>query len=51
MNGQLFEKALKEAEESPPQWWWISFADGDLPMGSQFLGVAIVQWSLWQWVS
>ena len=24
-------------------WWWISFADGDLPKGQQFLGVAIVQ--------
>ena len=25
------------------EWWWLSFADGDLPKGSQFLGVAIVR--------
>ena len=24
-------------------WHWVSFADGDLPKGSQFLGVAIVR--------
>lgn len=24
-------------------WWWLSFADGTLPEGSQFLGAAFVQ--------
>lgn len=24
------------------RWWWLSFADPDLPAGSQFLGVSIV---------
>lgn len=24
-------------------WQWVSFADGDLPVGSQFLGVAIIR--------
>lgn len=23
-------------------WWWLSFADGDKPRGSQFLGCAVV---------
>lgn len=27
----------------PERWWWLSFADGDLPEGSQFLGVALVR--------
>ena len=26
-----------------PEWWWLSFADPNLPTGTQFLGVAIVQ--------
>ena len=25
-----------------PVWWWLSFADPTLPVGQQFLGVAIV---------
>ena len=28
---------------SDTPWWWMSFADPDLPEGSRFLGVAIVQ--------
>jgi hypothetical protein len=24
-------------------WWWLSFADGDLPKGQQFLGACIVR--------
>lgn len=24
-------------------WWWLSFADSNLPEGSQFLGACIVQ--------
>jgi|SRR3984885_11783152 len=31
------------ADTSEPVWWWLSFADGSLPKGSQFLGVAIVK--------
>ena len=27
----------------PQRWWWLSFADPELPEGSQFLGVAIVK--------
>lgn len=26
-----------------PRWQWLSFADPDLPPGTQFLGVAIVE--------
>jgi hypothetical protein len=29
-------------EEGPVSVWWLSFADGARPVGSQFLGVAIV---------
>lgn len=43
MHEHFIEKAINEAEVSPLEWWWISFADGDLPVGSQFLGVALVQ--------
>jgi hypothetical protein len=24
-------------------WWWLSFADGNRPVGQQFLGAALVQ--------
>lgn len=27
----------------PLAWWWLSFADPDLPKGQQFLGACIVQ--------
>lgn len=28
-------------------WWWLSFADPDLPEGRQFLGVLIMQgWTI-----
>lgn len=27
----------------PPSSWWLSFADGDLPKGQQFLGACIVR--------
>lgn len=27
----------------PERWWWLSFADGQLPVGTQFLGVVIVK--------
>jgi hypothetical protein len=33
---------LEEAPQDAPL-WWLSFADPDLPEGSQFLGVVIVQ--------
>lgn len=29
--------------ETSYQYWWLSFADPNLPKGSQFLGVAIVE--------
>lgn len=29
-------------QAQPGGWWWLSFADGSLPAGEQFLGVAIV---------
>lgn len=31
------------ADTSEPVWWWLSFADSNLPKGAQFLGVAIVR--------
>lgn len=31
------------ADTEPIYWWWLSFADSDLPKGSQFLGACIVQ--------
>jgi hypothetical protein len=37
------EEALVSEIGQPEQWWWLSFADGRLPAGSQFLGVAIVK--------
>lgn len=34
---------LAEQDQAQPGgWWWLSFADGNLPEGEQFLGVAIV---------
>lgn len=32
-----------ELDEGDFNWWWLSFADGDLPKGEQFLGVALVR--------
>lgn len=34
---------MDEADTKPQ--WWLSFADGNLPEGQQFLGVAIVRGS------
>lgn len=34
-------QAAVSGEAAP--WWWLSFADPELPKGSQFLGVSIVQ--------
>lgn len=31
------------ADLSREPWWWLSFADPDLPKGSQFLGACIVR--------
>ena len=39
---RAFELLVQEASE-PESWWWLSFADGSLPEGQQFLGVAIVR--------
>lgn len=42
----LKEVFFQEITENPdPTWWWLSFADGSLPEGEQFLGVAIVSGS------
>jgi hypothetical protein len=30
-------------EEGKLSWWWLSFADPELPAGRQFLGVVIVR--------
>ena len=30
-------------QDNPERWWWLSFADGDLPKGRQFLGACLVQ--------
>lgn len=30
------------ADPSPLRWWWLSFADADLPESTQFLGAVIV---------
>lgn len=34
---------LAQESVQPESWWWLSFADGSLPAGEQFLGVAIVR--------
>ncbi len=39
---QLAETVAKEYAHEAKQWWWLSFADGRFPKGSQFLGSAIV---------
>lgn len=33
----------QELEHGELSWWWLSFADERLPVGSQFLGVTIVE--------
>lgn len=33
----------KPYDADAESWWWLSFADGHLPKGQQFLGVAIVR--------
>lgn len=38
---RVAEVLTKEAEQ-PLLTWWLSFADGDLPKGQQFLGLVIV---------
>ncbi len=38
---KMVKKALEREVGSPPQCYWLSFADPDLPKGSQFLGVVI----------
>lgn len=34
---------LDQEAADADSWWWLSFADADLPKGSQFLGAAIVR--------
>lgn len=40
-NAVLQEREIRESG-GQKQWVWLSFADGDLPAGSQFLGVCLV---------
>lgn len=39
---QADQKKIGPPEQIERPWWWLSFADGKRPGGSQFLGVAIV---------
>jgi hypothetical protein len=32
-----------ERDTKPLTWWWLSFADGTRPKGSQFLGAVLVR--------
>jgi hypothetical protein len=32
-----------DVSETVKPWWWLSFADTDLPAGSQFLGACVVR--------
>src|SRR5882757_8448087 len=42
MEARAAEVFAEEATE-PVEWWWLSFADPELPEGSQFLGVVIIE--------
>lgn len=47
-RAKLIASAMREVDilrfdpRAPRQTWWLSFADGDLPKGKQFLGVVVV---------
>lgn len=43
MDDKMAQLLARDLGAEPEQWWWLSFADGGLPAGSQFLGVAIVR--------
>lgn len=34
---------LNKESDQPTRYWWLSFADSNLPKGKQFLGVAVVK--------
>lgn len=42
-RGDRIVGALFDESTEPMRWWWLSFTDADLPEGSQFLGVAVVE--------
>jgi len=39
---EMVAESIRGKTGDPP-WHWVSFASGDLPVGQQFLGVAIVR--------
>lgn len=39
----LWEEAKRKWENPRPKLWYISFADGSLPKGTQFLGACVVE--------
>ncbi len=43
MHEQVSVTVVDWSKEPTPSLWWLSFANGDLPAGTQFLGVAIVE--------
>lgn len=40
---RMVEMALADSDKHSPGWWWLSYADGALPKGSQFIGVVVVR--------
>jgi hypothetical protein len=48
-NAKIFKRhhyplmAEVAATGGAKRWWWLSFADGNLPKGTQFLGAAVVE--------
>lgn len=42
-DARLAEVLLEEALEPEPGLWWLSFADPDLPTGTQFLGALVIE--------
>lgn len=44
MDQRIFDLAKTEAADpSNHGWWWLSFADGSLPVGTQFLGAVLIE--------
>jgi hypothetical protein len=43
VSEMMLDRLIADAHSEPLQWWWLSFADSDLPTGEQFLGAAVVR--------
>lgn len=47
MNDEQFSartsEILSKESTEPEAWWWLSFCDGALPTGEQFLGACLVK--------